>query len=139
MGDNGGESMGRCAVPGRDQQLHRPASAALIADLVPSERRVTAFTLQRLAINVGWAADLSLGGLLAERSFACALWTLGEMISAPVSSAIAADRAPDHARGRYQSALESIWGIGWILGPVLGTFVYSRSHAALGRGVAWSA
>src|SRR6266508_1683304 len=39
-------------------ELHRPASAALIADLLPSERRVTAFTLHRLAINVGWAAGL---------------------------------------------------------------------------------
>jgi len=255
-------------------ELHRPASAALIADLLPSERRVTAFTLHRLAINVGWAAGLSLGGLFAERSFAylfigdaatsivfamisilslphgtrmrrgeerelptarasiltdrgfllfllagllsaavyaqevssmpllivdagftastygflqalngamcvllelpviawtqrhdrfsmvalgsvliglgyttllfgdtlvllvlmVALWTLGEMIGAPVASAIAADRAPAHARGRYQSALGSMFGIGWILGPVLGTFVYSRSHAALWSG-----
>jgi MFS family permease len=51
-------------------ELYRPASSALIADLVPSEQRVTAFTLYRLAVNVGWACGLALGGFLAERSFA---------------------------------------------------------------------
>src|SRR5918999_1031596 len=50
-------------------ELHRPAASALIADLLPSEQRVTAFTLFRLAINVGWASGLALGGFLAERSF----------------------------------------------------------------------
>ena len=50
-------------------EIHRPASGALIADLVPSEGRVAAFTMFRLAVNVGWAAGLALGGFLAERSF----------------------------------------------------------------------
>lgn len=50
-------------------EIHRPAASALIADVVPSERRVTAFALFRLAINVGWAVGLALGGLLADRSF----------------------------------------------------------------------
>jgi len=56
-------AIGSCA------DIHRPASAALIADLLPIEQRVTRFTLHRLAINLGWAAGLSLGGFLAERSF----------------------------------------------------------------------
>ena len=46
-----------------------PGGAALIADLVPSEQRVSAFTVFRLAINVGWACGLALGGLLADRTF----------------------------------------------------------------------
>jgi MFS family permease len=46
-------------------ELYRPASGALIADLLPSEQRVTAFTLYRLAVNIGWACGLALGGLLA--------------------------------------------------------------------------
>jgi MFS family permease len=250
-------------------ELHRPAAGALIADLLPSEQRVTAFTLFRLAINVGWAGGLALGGVLAERSFdlvfvgdaatsiafgaislaalphgtrtrrheethlasaratiladrgfllflaavlisgavysqnvatlplhiraagfsastygllqslngvivvlfelpviswtqrhdrfrvvalgelliglafatllfadtlpllvaMIVLWTLGEMVESPVASAIVADRAPAHARGRYQSAFGSMFGIAWIVGPVLGTYAYSVSHA----------
>jgi len=50
-------------------EMHRPAASALIADLVPSEQRVAAFAVFRLAINVGWACGLTLGGLLADRSF----------------------------------------------------------------------
>lgn len=251
--------------------LHRPASAALIADLVPSEQRVTAFTLHRSAINLGWAAGLSIGGFLADRSFAylflgdaatsivfavislgalphgtrtgrreeaelptarssilgdrgfllfllaglltaaiyaqnitsmplhlvdaglsastygllqalngaiivvaelpviawtqrhdrlrmvalgslligvafasllfaealapliamVGLWTLGEMIAAPVASAIAADRAPPHAHGRYQSAHGSMFSLGMLLGPIVGTFLYSVNPSAL--------
>jgi MFS family permease len=50
-------------------ETHRPAASALIADVVPDERRVTAFAMWRLAINIGWAVGLTLGGLLADRSF----------------------------------------------------------------------
>ena len=252
-------------------ELHRPAAGALIADLVPSERRVAAFTVFRLAINVGWAAGLALGGFLAQRNFGLlfigdaatsitfglislfalphgtrtarrdevdrpsarasiladrpfllflaaallsasvyaqnvssfplhvsdagygpstygilqslngiivvvaelpviawvqrrerflmvgtsslliglafgsllfaetlpllvamvAVWTLGEIMGASPATAIAADRAPDYARGRYQSALGSTWSAAFILGPILGTVVYSVDPAIL--------
>lgn len=252
-------------------ELHRPAAGALIADLLPSEQRVTAFTLFRLAINVGWAGGLALGGFLAESSFdlvfvgdaatsiafgvislaalphgtrtkrheethlasarasiladrgfllflaavlvtaavysqnvstlplhireagfspstygllqalngvivvlfelpviswtqrhdrfrivalgelviglafatllfadtlpllvaMIVLWTVGEMIESPVASAIVADRAPAHARGRYQSAFGSMFGVAWIVGPVLGTYAYSENEDLL--------
>jgi MFS family permease len=252
-------------------ELHRPAAGALIADLLPSAQRVTAFTLYRLAVNLGWAVGLALGGFLAERSFdylfigdaatsiafgvisfvalphgtrtarreeahlqtarasiladrgfllflaavlitgavysqnvstlplhirevgytpstygllqslngvtvvllelpviawtqrhdrlrmialghvliglafasllfarnlpllvlMIVMWTFGEMIESPVASAITADRAPSHARGRYQSAFGSMFGIAWILGPALGTVVYAADPAML--------
>jgi MFS family permease len=252
-------------------ELHRPAAGALIADLLPSAQRVTAFTLYRLAVNLGWAVGLALGGFLAERSFdylfvgdaatsiafgvisfvalphgtrtarreeahlptarasiladrgfllflaavlitgavysqnvstlplhirevgytpstygllqslngvtvvllelpiiawtqrherlhmialghlliglafasllwarslpllvlMIVVWTFGEMIESPVASAIAADRAPPHARGRYQSAFGSMFGMAWILGPTLGTLVYAENPSAL--------
>jgi MFS family permease len=252
-------------------ELHRPAAGALIADLLPSAQRVTAFTLYRLAVNLGWAVGLALGGFLAERSFdylfigdaatsiafgvisfvalphgtrtarreeahlqtarasiladrgfllflaavlitgavysqnvstlplhirevgytpstygllqslngitvvllelpiiawtqrhdrlrmialghvliglafasllwarnlpilvlMIVVWTFGEMIESPVASAITADRAPAHARGRYQSAFGSMFGMAWILGPTLGTLVYAQNPAAL--------
>lgn len=252
-------------------ELYRPASGALIADLLPAEQRVTAFTLYRLTVNVGWAAGLAIGGFLAERNFSYAfigdaitsasfgvialvalphgtrtakkqerhlatarssiladrgfllflaavlttglvysqnvstlpleirdagfgpstygllqslngtlvvvfellviswtqryerfhmialgnlliglgfaslllfasvpgylvfilIWTAGEMIESPLASAVAADRAPLHARGRYQSAYGSMFGLAWMLGPVLGTSIYQVSPNAL--------
>jgi MFS family permease len=246
-------------------EMHRPATGALIADLLPAERRVTAFTLYRLAVNTGWAAGLALGGFLAVHRFSylfvgdalssavfgvlalialphgvrtsrhaerhletarrsiaadrgfllflggalliaivysqnvatlplhvtdtghaastygllqslngvlivlfelpitawtqhrprttivalgglligaafCSLivarsapalaaaivvWTIGEMLESPVASAFAADRAPRHARGRYQAAYGSTFGVAWIVGPLLGTSLYA--------------
>ena len=256
---------------GTSAELYRPASGALIADLLPSEQRVTAFTLYRLAVNVGWAAGLALGGFIIERSITLLfvadaatsaafglialvalphgtrtakheeahlptarrsiladrgfllflgavlvtgivysqnvstfplhirdaghrpstfgllqgmngllvvafelpviawtqrharmsmvalgqslialgffslfvaesvpalvgmvlVWSLGEMIESPVSAAVAADRAPLHARGRYQSAYGAMFGVAWMLGPVLGTAVFAWHQDAL--------
>ncbi|MGA9162025.1 MAG: MFS transporter [Actinomycetota bacterium] len=259
-------------------EMHRPAASALIADLVPSEQRVTAFAVFRLAINVGWAFGLTLGGLLADRSFGylfigdaatsaafgvislialphgtrtsrhaerqmagatrtiladrgfllflgsiligaaiymqnvstfplhvqeagystsvygalqalngvivvllelpittwtgrrsrtrmvalgalliglafatlivarsipalaamVLVWTLGEIISSPVSSAFVADRSPEHTRGRYQASLGVMFALGAIVGPTIGTTAYAFNPDLLwiGCGVA---
>ncbi len=259
-------------------EMHRPAASALIADLVPSEQRVTAFAVFRLAINVGWAFGLTLGGLLADRSFdylfigdavtsaafgvislialphgtrtsrheerhlngatrtiladrgfllflgsiligaaiymqnvstfplhvraagystsvygalqalngvivvllelpittltgprsrtrmialgalliglafaslvvarsipalaaMVLVWTLGEIISSPVSSAFVADRSPEHTRGRYQASLGVMFALGAIVGPTIGTVTYAFNPDVLwiGCGVA---
>jgi MFS family permease len=50
-------------------ELHRPASGALIADLVPSDHRVAAYAFNRLLFNIAFAVGLALGGFLAEESF----------------------------------------------------------------------
>ena len=259
-------------------EMHRPAASALIADLVPSEQRVGAFALFRLAINVGWACGLTLGGILADRSFdllfvgdaatsaafgvislialphgmrtsrhaerhlqgatrtiladrgfllflgsvligasiymqnvstfplhvqaagfstsvygtlqalngvivvllelpitswtgrrsrtrmialgtaliglsfaslivarsipalaaMVLVWTLGEIIASPVSSAFVADRSPEHTRGRYQASLGVMFALGAVVGPTLGTLTYELSPDVLwiGCGVA---
>ena len=259
-------------------EMHRPAASALIADLVPSEQRVSAFALFRLAINVGWACGLTLGGILADRSFdllfvgdaatsaafgvislialphgmrtsrqeerhlqgatrtiladrgfllflasvligasiymqnvstfplhvqaagfstsvygalqalngvivvllelpitswtgrrsrtrmialgtvliglsfaslivarsipalaaMVLVWTLGEIIASPVSSAFVADRSPEHTRGRYQASLGVMFALGAVVGPTLGTVTYELSPDVLwiGCGVA---
>ena len=56
-------------VAGFAAELYRPASSALLSDLVPPEQRVTAFALYRLAINAGFAAGPAVAGFLAEQSF----------------------------------------------------------------------
>lgn len=60
-----------------------------------------------------------------------ALWTLGEMIDSPVASAFVADRAPAHARGRYQSALGATNGAAWLVSPIVGTAIYGWNPDAL--------
>jgi MFS family permease len=57
------------ALTGFCSELYRPASSALLADLVPAEHRVTAYSAYRLALNAGWAFGPATAGLLAEYSF----------------------------------------------------------------------
>lgn len=54
---------------GMTSELYRPASSALIADLVPQGQRVTAYAMYRLAINAGFAFGTATAGFLADRSF----------------------------------------------------------------------
>lgn len=56
-------------LAGAASELYRPAAGALIGDLVPPEKRVTAFALYRFAVNLGFAAGPATAGLLAGRSF----------------------------------------------------------------------
>jgi MFS family permease len=49
--------------------MYGPASAALIADLIPQHLRVRAFSCQRLAINLGFALGMATAGFMAKQSF----------------------------------------------------------------------
>jgi MFS family permease len=59
------------------------------------------------------------------------VWTLGEIVFSPIASAYVADVAPVHMRGRYQGAWDTSFGIALVVGPVLGTLLYSVSPDAL--------
>lgn len=56
-------------LQGFASELFRPASSALIAELAPREHRLTAFALNRLAVNAGFALGPAVGGILAHYSF----------------------------------------------------------------------
>jgi MFS family permease len=60
-----------------------------------------------------------------------AIWTLGEMISAPIAYAYLADIAPEHLRGRYQGLYELSWGIGGVAGPAFGAVLFSVTPTGL--------
>jgi MFS family permease len=49
--------------------LYRPASAAIISDLLPSADRAVGFAAMRLAINLGFAVGVAVGGVLADRNW----------------------------------------------------------------------
>ena len=46
--------------------LYRPAASAIIGDTLPSAQRALGFASLRLAVNLGFAFGLALGGLLAD-------------------------------------------------------------------------
>ena len=49
--------------------LYRPASTSIIADVLPSAQRAVGFAALRMAINLGFAMGMTLGGLLADWSW----------------------------------------------------------------------
>jgi MFS family permease len=49
------------------------------------------------------------------------VWTIGEMIYFPVAAAHVANVAPPDMRGRYHGAYGISWGLGAVLGPIIGT------------------
>lgn len=94
---------------------------------------------RRPMIALGWAL-IGLGfGLtpwgagIPWLTFTVLIWTLGEIVSAPVGAAYVSDVAPDHMRGRYMGAWTMTWGLGYVLGPSLGGQLFAMgSHALWG-------
>ncbi len=59
-----------------------------------------------------------------------AIWTVGEMITTPVSQAFVADVAPQAMRGRYMGFYGLSWGLAYGLGPLLGSLVLDHTNGA---------
>ena len=60
--------IGLTALTGLASEFYRPASNALLADLVPPDQRVTAFATLRMAFNAGFAFGPATAGLLAIKA-----------------------------------------------------------------------
>jgi len=56
-------------LAGLATEVYRPASSALLTDLVEPGERVTAFAGYRIAINAGFAIGPALAGWMAEKNF----------------------------------------------------------------------
>jgi len=61
--------MGLAFLTGMTAEFYKPASSALLADLVRPEHRVTAYAGYRFAINAGWSMGPAVAGLLARYSY----------------------------------------------------------------------
>ena len=59
------------------------------------------------------------------------VFTLGEMVAMPVSSAYIAGLAPPHMRGRYLGAFGLTWACGLIVGPAIGMKLFALEPSAL--------
>ncbi len=55
----------------------RPANAAAIAHYSTGDNRTRSYSLNRLAINLGWAAGGALGGFIASKSYELLFWIDG--------------------------------------------------------------
>jgi MFS family permease len=121
-------------VAGLTAETYRPASSALLADIVPEERRVTAYALYRLAINAGFAAGPAVAGLLAERSFfflfvvdAATSAAFGTIALIALPEGTRSDRAAER-RGEARRAMLADRGfLLFLVATVAGALVYLQS------------
>ena len=124
------------ALAGLAAELYRPASGALLADLVPSQRRVAAFGMYRLAINAGFAAGTAVAGFMAERSFTLlfvgdavtsVLFGLVVLIGLPRTKSTADTYEPGSLRVIARDRRFALF----LLVSLLGAFVYFQMEAGL--------
>src|SRR5439155_6990215 len=96
------------ALTGLTGGFSRPASSALLADLVPAGQRVTAYAAYRMAFNAGWAFGPATAGFLAGRSY---FWLFaGDALTSALFGVVALLALPRGVRGRKD---EGSWGEAW--------------------------
>ncbi|MCC6332942.1 MAG: MFS transporter [Myxococcales bacterium] len=82
-------------------------------------RRSTLLAIAAALTGLGFGLT-HLASTLPLFMISVAVWTLGEIIFAPVNASLVADLSPAHLRGRYQGAFGVTWSLGAMLGPVAG-------------------
>jgi MFS family permease len=78
-----------------------------------------------LLIGLGYAAMAPVTGAMGVYATTL-VWTLGEMLLMPGLSALAVDLSPDDRMGQYAGVFQVAFGCGFGLGPLAGTWIYSR-------------
>jgi predicted MFS family arabinose efflux permease len=73
-------------------------------------------------------------GYIPAYAASIAVWTLGEIVLAPVGPAVVADMAPAESQGSYQGAYQMSWSAASFLGPAVGSLVMGR----FGANVLWA-
>lgn len=126
------------ALVGFSAELYRPASSALLADLVPPEQQVTAFAVYRLAINVGAAVGPAVGGFVADRSF-FALFVADAVTSAgfgllaliALPHGVRSDRSTEKRGEATRSVINDRGFMLFLLAMFLGGLVYMQFTVTL--------
>ena len=100
------------ALTGLTNEFYRPASAALLTDVVPAARRLTAFAALRMAFNAGFAFGPATAGFLAAYGY---FWLFAGDAATSVLfglvAMLALPRRPQHpqANAGWDEALRLFW------------------------------
>jgi MFS family permease len=89
-------------------------------------RQGTALALGSVFTGVGFGAT-ALAHTLPAFVATVVLWTLGEVVLAPVNSTVVAERSPPHLRGRYQGAFGLSWSVAFLTSPIIGPRLIASS------------
>jgi MFS family permease len=75
------------------------------------------------------------GGSVGIFALSITIWTVGEIGNTPIASALVAQLAPAHLRGRYQGVYQIAWSGSSVLAPLTG----GAAFAAFGGTPVWLA
>jgi MFS family permease len=90
------------ALAGLTNEFYRPASTALLADLVPPAQRITAFATLRMAFNAGFAFGPATAGFLATLGY---FWLFaGDATTSLLFGVVAWSALPRGAHSRQNNA-----------------------------------
>ncbi|MFF4344782.1 MDR family MFS transporter [Kitasatospora sp. NPDC001540] len=88
------------------------------------------------ALLTGWGFGLTAlaGSSAALYALTVAVWTVGEIVTAPTMMALVAEHSPARARGRYQGVYSLSWSLASFVGPLGGGLLlqYAGSWALWG-------
>lgn len=103
----------------------------LVTRLVAGTSRAVLLAIAAALTGIGFGAT-ALATTLPMYMATVAIWTLGEIIFAPVNASLVADLSPTALRGRYQGAFGLTWSLGAMLSPTIGPwFIQATSLDAL--------
>ena len=95
-----------------------------------SQARMINISFVLLGIGMGM---LPLGRGFAFGALTVAIWTIGEMLSMPLVTALIAARADDSNRGRYMGMFSFAFSLAFVVAPAGGTAIYEH----LGPDAVW--
>jgi MFS family permease len=107
----------------------QPVAVRLLGGRDPGAVLGVSMLLVGLGLGLCTVADSS-----AEYTAAMLVWTAGEIGVAVVFGAMFADLAPTDQRGGYMGVATATWGLGSVLGPLLGTALLDHG----GRTALWA-
>lgn len=123
--------------------MFRPASQAMVADMVPAEDRARAFGLNFWAVNLGWAVAMVSAGSLARTGFHTLFWinaataaAFGILVWRSVPETRPAD-GPDGAdaggapRGGFLDVLRDRVMVGYTFAAMAYVFVLMQSMSTM--------
>jgi len=96
---------------------------------LPRDRMIN---LSFLLLGLGLGL-MPLGRGFAYGALTVAIWTVGEMLSMPLVTALISARADDSNRGRYMGAFSFVFSLAFVIAPAGGTAIYER----LGPDAVW--
>jgi len=96
-----------------------------LADRVGKRDVPAVFAVASVLYGVGFALH-GVHPAVWVHALAVTIWTLGEILVAPVQSSVAATLAPAEARGRYQGLMGTSFSVAGMLAPLVGAAVMER-------------